>query len=95
VTGALPGTGWHQWGEAVDCFWALDGRAEWSTSRLVDGVNGYRFYADKAKVLGLTAGGFWRTLKDWPHVQLRSAASPVAAGMTLAEIDGVMRERFA
>src|SRR5690348_4825038 len=30
VTKVLPGNSWHQWGEAVDCFWEVDGKAEWS-----------------------------------------------------------------
>lgn len=42
VTNALPGFSWHQWGEAVDCFWVVNGTAEWSTTRTVDGVNGYK-----------------------------------------------------
>lgn len=94
VTNALPGLGWHQWGEAVDCFWSVNGHAEWSASKLIDGINGYQFYAGKAKSLGLTAGGLWTSFKDWPHVQLRTSGSPVSAGMTLAEIDAVMKERF-
>lgn len=94
VTNALPGLGWHQWGEAVDCFWALNGTAEWSTTKLADGLNGYKFYAGKAKLLGLTAGGFWTSFKDWPHVQLRTAGSPVTAGVTVAEIDEEMKKRF-
>lgn len=94
VTNALPGLSWHQWGEAVDCFWAVNGVAEWSSTKLVDGINGYRVYATKAKELGLEAGGFWSSLKDWPHVQLRRAGSPASAGMTLAEIDEQMRNRY-
>lgn len=94
VTNALPGLSWHQWGEAVDCFWALNGQAEWSTSKLVNGLNGYRFYADRAKAQGLTAGGFWPRLKDWAHVQLRPESSPLTAGMILSEIDAEMRQRF-
>src|SRR6185369_14731386 len=71
VTNAIPGLSWHQWGEAMDCVWIVDGAAEWSTTRKVNGVNGYRAYANEAVRLGLTAGGFFRSLKDWPHVQLR------------------------
>lgn len=79
VTNCLPGLSWHQWGEAVDCFWAVNGVAEWSASRLVDGVNGYHFYARMARASGLYPGGLWRSLKDWPHVQLRSEGSPIEA----------------
>ena len=94
VTNALPGLSWHQWGEALDCFWSVNGSAEWSTSEIVDGVNGYKVYAAKAKEIGLDAGGLWPSFKDWPHLQLDAARSPAAAGKTLAEIDAVMRERF-
>lgn len=95
VTNALPGFSWHQWGEAMDCFWALNGHAEWSTTVLENGVNGYRFYANAGKAAGLTAGGLWTSFKDWPHLQLRSAASPVAAGMSMSDIDKEMKKRFA
>ena len=94
VTNALPGLGWHQWGEAVDCFWAVDGRAVWSPELTIDGINGYRFYAETAQNIGLTAGGFWTSIKDWPHVQLRTTGSPISAGMTFAQIDAIMKSRF-
>ncbi|MEO9296643.1 M15 family metallopeptidase [Devosia alba] len=94
VTNALPGLSWHQWGEALDCFWSLNGSAEWSASTKADGINGYRIYASFAKDMGLDAGGFWHSFKDWPHVQMRSAGSPISAGMTLAEIDAEMHNRF-
>ncbi len=54
VTNAIPGLSWHHWGEAVDCFCLLDGKAEWSTRKKVDGVNGYVNYAEKARSLELT-----------------------------------------
>jgi peptidoglycan LD-endopeptidase CwlK len=94
VTNALPGLSWHQWGEALDCFWSLNGSAEWSASRIADGINGYRVYADRAEDLGLNAGGHWGSFKDWPHVQMRSAGSPIGAGMTLAEVNAEMQQRF-
>jgi peptidoglycan LD-endopeptidase CwlK len=94
VTNALPGLSWHQWGEAVDCFWAVNGTAEWSATKLIDGINGYRIYAERAREAGLEAGGFWTGLKDWPHVQMRKAGSPASAGMTLEEIDEHMRRRY-
>ncbi len=94
VTHSIPGLSWHQWGEAVDSFWVVDGRAEWSTVRKVDGVNGYQVYAEEAAKLGLDAGGRWRRFKDWPHVQLRPSSSPLGV-LSLTEIDEEMRRRFA
>jgi hypothetical protein len=93
VTNALPGYSWHQWGEAVDCFWLLNGKAEWSTTKKVNGLNAYRLYADEAERAGLVAGGHWTTLKDWPHVQLRPDASP-AKTLTPSDVDAAMKGRF-
>jgi len=93
VTNAIPGFSWHQWGEAVDCFWLVDGDAEWSTRRKINGMNGYANYADHARTLGLTAGGLWPKFKDWPHVQFRSEANPGQV-FSLEEIDRQMAARF-
>jgi len=93
VTNALPGASWHQWGLAMDCVWIVNGAAEWSTQKKVNGLNGYRVYAQEAANLGLDAGGFWSSLKDWPHVQQPQEASPLS-NMSWAEIDAAMRERF-
>lgn len=93
VTNAPPGYSWHQWGEAVDCFWLLNGKAEWSTTKKVGGANAYAVYADEAERLGLVAGAHWKTLKDWPHVQIRPDASP-AKTMTVQEVDAAMRARY-
>lgn len=93
VTNAIPGLSWHQWGEAMDCFWVVDGGAEWSTRRKIDGLNGYAVYADEAEQLGLTAGGHWQSFKDWPHVQLRPDGSP-ASLHSLEDIDAEMARRF-
>jgi peptidoglycan LD-endopeptidase CwlK len=93
VTDTPPGISWHQWGEALDCFWLVNGKAEWSTKKLVDGLNGYHVYAHEAETLGLTAGGHWKKFKDWPHVQLRKANN-AARVMSLAAINSAMNARF-
>jgi hypothetical protein len=92
-TDAIPGLSWHQWGEALDCFWLVDDKAEWSTTRIVKGKNGFRVYANLAAASGLTAGGLWTKFKDWPHVQLSKASSPLDK-YTLQQIDAEMRNRF-
>ena len=94
VTKVLPGNSWHQWGEAVDCFWQVDGRAEWSTTKKINGVNGYQLYASQARALDLDAGLFWTRFKDAPHVQLRGTANPRASGLSWPAIDQAMQERF-
>ena len=93
VTKAIPGLSWHQWGEAVDCAWVVAGKTEWSVQKKVDGINGYQVYAEQARALGLDPGGLWNSFKDWPHVQLRSASSPLKL-YSLVEIDKKLREKF-
>lgn len=94
VTRVLPGNSWHQWGEAVDCFWEVDGHAEWSTTKKINGINGYQVYAQEATNLGLTPGLLWPRFKDAPHVQLRADDNPQNSGMSWPHIDEVMRDRF-
>jgi len=93
VTNAIPGLSWHQWGEALDCYWVVNGGAEWSVDRTINGKNGYRVYAAEAIKLGLTAGGYWRSIQDWPHVQSYAADSPISLH-PLSQIDKIMEQRF-
>lgn len=93
VTNAIPGLSWHQWREAVDCFWLVDGNAEWSTKKKINGKNGYANYADIASSMGLNAGGLWRSFKDWPHIQLRSESNPSRV-YSLEEINAEMESKF-
>jgi hypothetical protein len=90
VTKALPGLSWHQWGLAVDCFWLVDGKSEWSSKKLVDGINGYAEYRVEAQLFGLHRG----PESDWPHVQMPREGGPEGAGYTLAQVDERMRVRF-
>lgn len=91
ATNAIPGLSWHQWGEAVDCYWYLNGTAEWELNVLYNGKNGYKVYAEEAQSLGLTSLG--PSIKDWPHVQLRSQGNPTSI-YSLQEIDKRMKEKF-
>ena len=85
VTNALPGDGWHNWGEAVDCFVMRDGQ------RVLNGGDPlYITYAVHAEEIGLTAGLRWQH-PDFDHIQLRAASSPITAGLTWAEIDAAMK----
>jgi len=93
ATNAVPGFSWHQWGEAVDCVWVVENKSIWSFNKKISGINGYRVYSEVSASLGLTAGGLWKKLKDWPHVQLRSQASPGMI-MDILEIDSEMKRRF-
>jgi peptidoglycan L-alanyl-D-glutamate endopeptidase CwlK len=77
----------------VDCAWVVEGKTEWSVQKKVNGINGYQVYADQARALGIDPDGLWNSFKDWPHVQLRTASSPLKV-FSLTEIDKVMKERF-
>jgi len=93
VTDAVPGLSWHQWGEALDFFWLVQGEAVWSTQKLINGKNGYQELAAQALKIGLDAGGYWKKLKDWPHIQLTHESSPLAR-MSYPEIDKAMQAIF-
>ncbi|GAB4023727.1 hypothetical protein GCM10028808_74830 [Spirosoma migulaei] len=93
VTDVIPGVSWHQWGEALDCLWIVKGEAEWSLTKLVNGLNGFKVYAQEAKKIGIEAGFFWPKFKDSPHVQLRKTANPSVI-LSLSDISKVMQERF-
>ncbi len=87
LTSQLPGSGWHQWGLAADCYCYRDGQM------VEDGDDpAYEYYAQQAIKLGLTAGYFFKS-RDAGHVQ-----GPSAAGadniFTWSHIDEVMRSRF-
>lgn len=92
VTNALPGNSWHQWGLAVDCYWAdRPGHAEWSVSK-GGRRNGYRLYGAEAARLGLMSLGEVHNW-DWPHVQQPVASAPTST-KGWAAIDAAMKERF-
>lgn len=93
VTNALPGLSWHQWGEALDCMWVVSGKAVWSHTRRVEGLNGFRVYAEEASRLGLSPGGLWKSFADWPHVQFRRTGGP-ADQFPLRLISETMQRRF-
>lgn len=80
-TKAYPGFSWHQWGEAIDCYWLANGKALW------DG-EGYDVYKAEAAKLGLTQISWERV-----HVQLRKESHPGKL-WSVAEIDRAMKERF-
>lgn len=97
VTNAIPGLSWHQWREAVDFFWLVDGKACWSTrTRIVTQIgleNGYRVMAEEAVKLGLNPGGYWKRFKDWPHVQFRSLSVSKAFG-SIQEVSSRMQKEW-
>ena len=88
LTSALPGAGWHQWGLAAGWYCYRNGHMVENGSDPV-----YKFYAEEATKLGLTAG-YYFTHQDSGHVQGPSAAAATSV-YTWPYIDGVMKERFA
>ena len=69
-TNAVPGKSWHQYNQAVDCYWVVDDKAEWSPKKLINGVNGYHVYREEAIKLGLHIA----TKTDWVHIQLQKTS---------------------
>lgn len=88
LTSQLPGSGWHQWGVAADCYCFRNGKMVENGSDPA-----YRFYADQAIKLGLTAGYYFGN-QDSGHVQGPSANGATSV-YTWSYIDSVMKERFA
>ena len=88
ATNAIPGLSLHQWGLALDCYWLVNGNAEWSASATHNGVQGYRVYAEEAEKLGLRS---LASIGDPVHVQKPSEGSPKHLG--LPDIDSEMRKR--
>lgn len=93
VTQALPGSSWHNYGEAVDCFWDHNGKAIWSDKELINGINGYEIYAEEARKLNMNSGFYWTRFKDSPHVQMRDTSSPLNIWNWI-EIEFEMKKRF-
>lgn len=81
LTNALPGRSWHQYNQAVDCYWNVDGTAIWSSTEEIAGVNGYVVYREEALKLGL----YIATKKDWPHVQLTKGSPTLKQAEYLLE----------
>ena len=92
MTYAKPGYSWHQWGEAIDCFWLVNGEINWSTTEktLQNDKNGYQVYGKTAEQKGLVSLGV-RAGWDWNHIQKREEGSPQ---ISAEEIDAEMLERF-
>ncbi len=86
VTNAIPGTSWHQFGEAMDCYVEINGEAIW------DGEHpGYKAFAKMVRKNGLVSGYFWDN-PDYGHVQMKEG-SPLDY-YTITEIDEMMKEKF-
>jgi D-alanyl-D-alanine carboxypeptidase len=87
VSSQLPGSGWHQWGEAADCYCFRKGK-------MVEDGNDpcYKQYAEAAKALGLTPGLFF-SHPDAGHVQKRKQAGATNV-FKWPRIDEIMKARF-
>jgi hypothetical protein len=94
ITNALPGCSWHQWGEAVDCYWLKDDKANWDLeAKDENNQNGYQVYAYEAKKLGMEAGLYWKNLIDGVHVQMQPFSSPLNI-YSITEVDEVMKDLY-
>lgn len=86
VTKVIPGFSWHQWGEAVDCVWMKEGKAEWND------LSGYMAYGKVAASFGLDPGANWTSFKDYPHVQFRKPG--VSSVYTMKQVNDEMKKKF-
>lgn len=77
VTNARAFQSYHQYGLAADCAFLRDGKLVIS-ERDPWAMRGYELYGQEAAALGLTWGGGWK-LKDFGHVELHRAKTPLAA----------------
>ena len=94
ITNALPGYSWHQWGEAVDCYWLKEGKVSWDLdTKDENDQNGYAIYARIARKLGLESGYYWKDIVDATHIQLQPYSSPGKI-YSLPEINEVMEDYF-
>jgi len=93
ITGALPGQSWHHFGRAIDCYWDADPKPglqlNWDVNAKVNGLNGWRVWAEEATRAGLVAAGPW--FGDWPHVQDTKQSKPP---YSWPELDRLMKARF-
>lgn len=72
ATRAKAGQSCHQYGLAVDSAILKDGKLQWNMNdRWVK--DGYFLYGDLAEQAGLTWGGNWRSIKDYVHVEAKTA----------------------
>lgn len=93
VTKALPGQSWHQYKQACDMAWLVDGKINWSLTELVNGQNGYKAMCQLADDFGLySAGANWGW--DFPHIQLSSESTPMKHYGSMANVDKVMKKLY-
>jgi len=88
LTYVLPGQSWHQWGEAVDCYWY---DPETRSANWDDRGYGYKTYAEIAQMAGMEAGFYWRS-RDAVHVQ--SQRRNVLEEYNWADLSRIMEEKF-
>ena len=63
VTNAKGGQSNHNFGDAVDFAFVVNGEVSWDEKL-------YQHIARWAKIVGLKWGGNWKSFKDLPHVEL-------------------------
>jgi hypothetical protein len=84
ATNAPPGLSWHQWGEAVDSFLLINGKAVWKDSH-----EGYWVYHREAIKLGLHSSYGYG---DRVHIQKRYGKPTYFH--SVRDIDRIMRKKY-
>ncbi|MBL0725743.1 MAG: M15 family metallopeptidase, partial [Alphaproteobacteria bacterium] len=97
VSNAIPGLSWHQLAAAVDCMWFFNGQIVnfADESRIINGkeVQGYYVYAQIVVDHGLTSGGFFQNIKDYPHAQLCPEGNPLIKYGSLKKINNIIAKK--
>ena len=71
ATNAIPGLGWHNWGQAVDFYWLMENDTiNWDGNSV-----GYKVLGQQANLLGLKWGGEF-SKPDEGHVQMNKQEIP-------------------
>lgn len=82
ATNAPPGLSWHQWGEAVDSYLSISGKAIWDSNH--EGYSSYHREALKLRLFSFSA--------DVVHIQKR--LSKPSYYYSIREIDHIMKEKY-
>ena len=74
VTEAGPGESWHNYAEAFDAVPLISGREMWNYN---DAPFEWDMYGQLVREAGMTWGGDWTKLRDYPHAQIHLESNPL------------------
>ncbi len=74
VTNAGPGESWHNYRVAMDAYPCIAGKPVWSYNAAPEMWDKYGVLAEQH---GFEWAGRWRSFREYPHVQIAGAGSPL------------------